>query len=95
MNALEKYRAWTLPVSLFSAAVVLAVGFWNGYLTGFQTDYDTYITELLADIHYVANPVDCPPCDEGATYERLYVERPLANQLPEGEATPTAKADQP
>lgn len=92
MNALKKHRGWTLSVSLFTAAVALAVGFWNSYLIGFQTDYDPLLDELLAEIYYEDNPVDCPPCAEGKQYEWSDVEPPLDNHLPE-EEIPTAKQE--
>jgi len=80
----------TLPVSLFSGTVVLVVGGYIGYQLGLHAYDELLIDELLADMYYADNPVDCPPCKERKTYEWFYVEPPVDNHLPEGavEAAP-------
>lgn len=93
MNTLEKHRGWTLLVSLFAGAVASIVGICIGYQTGFSTNHDPLLDELLADIYYAKNPVECPPCDKGIKYEWFYVEPPTDIHLPEGEEVPTAKKE--
>lgn len=74
MNMPGKYWRWTLPVSLFTAAVASAVGVYFGYHLGLHAYDDVLLDELLADMYYADNPVDCLPCDEGKKYEWFYVE---------------------
>lgn len=69
MSTLGRYRGWTLPVSLFSAAVASAVGVYFGYHLGLHAYDEVLLDELLADMYYVDNPVDCPPCDKEIKYE--------------------------
>ncbi|RQP13329.1 MAG: hypothetical protein EAS52_19710 [Parapedobacter sp.] len=75
----------TLPISLFSAAVASVVGGYIGYQLGLHAYNDVLLDELLVDMYYADNPVDCLPCDKGIKYEWFYVERPLDNHLPEEE----------
>jgi len=93
MNTLGKYWGWTLPVSLFSAAMALVLGVYFGYRLGLHAYDDVLLDELLADMYYADNPVDCPPCDEGKTYEWFYVEPPLDINESEEEENPTAKQE--
>ena len=88
MNTLKRYWGLTLSASIFSTVAALAVDFCNGYQTGFPTDYDLLLDELLADIYYADNPVDCPPCDDGKRYEWFYVEPPPNNHLGEEQQPP-------
>jgi len=75
----------TLPVGLFAAAVASVVGGCIGYQLGLHAYNDVLLDELLVDMYYADNPVDCPPCDEGIKYEWFYVEPPQDNHLPEEE----------
>lgn len=77
MNTLKKYWVWVLSGSLFSASVALVIGAHIGYQAGLHAYDDILVDEALADIYYVSNPVDCPPCNEEKTYEWFYVEPPL------------------
>lgn len=83
----------TLLTSLFAGAVASAVGIYFGYHLGLHTYDDVLLDELLADMYYADNPVDCPPCDEGKTYEWFYVEPPLDNDGAREEEIPTAKKE--
>jgi len=83
----------TLPVSLFSAAVASVVGVYIGYHLGLHAYDNVLLDEALADIYYADNPVDCPPCAEGKTYEWYYVEPPLDNHLPEEDEIPKANEE--
>lgn len=87
MNTSKKYWVWILSASLFSAIVALAIGAYIGYQAGLHAYDDLLFDEALADIYYVDNPVDCPPCAEGKTYEWFYVEPPIDNHLSEEEVT--------
>jgi len=70
----------TLSVSLFATAIASVVGVYIGYQLGLHAYDGILLDELLADIYYADNPVDCPPCDKGINYEWFYVEPPLDNQ---------------
>ncbi|GGH00105.1 hypothetical protein GCM10007415_40020 [Parapedobacter pyrenivorans] len=93
MNAVKKHRGWILPVSLFSAAVAWGVGVYMGYKLGLRAYDDILLDELLAEIYYADNPVDCPPCAEGKQYEWSDVEPPADIHLP-AEALEVPKAKQ-
>lgn len=93
MNTLKRHWGWTLAASLSSAIVALVIGAHIGYQAGLRAYDDLLFEEALADIYYVNNPVDCPPCDERKTYEWYYVEPPLDIHLPEEDEIPKANEE--
>jgi|GEM_PF-1392270 len=93
MNMPGKYWGWALPVSLFSGAVASAVGICIGYHLGLHAYDDVLLDQLLADMYYADNPVDCLPCDEGKTYEWFYVEPPFDSDGTEEEEIPMGKEE--
>lgn len=48
---------------------------------------DLLFDEALANIYYVSNPVDCPPCNVKQTYEWFYKEPPADIHQPQEEMT--------
>lgn len=59
------------------------------YQTKLHAYDEVILDELLADMYYAENPVDCPPCDEGKINEWFYVELPLDNHLEEEQHLPS------
>lgn len=91
MNAVKKHRGWALPVSLLAGALASALGVYFGYQFGLRAYDDLLLDEALAEIYYVSNPVDRPPCAEGATYEWFYAEPPGDSKLWEEQYLPGRK----